>query len=276
MLLDHPLPGGPAQPVAPLRVLQERDHSLGDRPGVRLDTDPRRLVHQLPRQADIRRDRHRAARHRFQQTLGRIVVLPLQRHEHARLAEHGRQVRAESQLDEPAEAQAVQGPLDLRAERTVPQQKEPRGWVRSVDSRHGFEEEHRVLVLDKAPNEDHPRLLGLRGLILLHVDRASGRDGDLLPGDVSLEEVHTNSLGQSVHARAPHERESVERQRPGDPDQAGQAPVRHRDDNAMVGAQQHQRQRDVGAAQDQVEETPRGQSVAHQEHQAEEDVVQLA
>ena len=30
MLLDHPLPGGPAQPVAPLRVLQERDHSLGD------------------------------------------------------------------------------------------------------------------------------------------------------------------------------------------------------------------------------------------------------
>ena len=111
---------------------------------------------------------------------------------------------------------------------------------------------------------------------MLRVDRASGRDGDLLPGDASLEQVLANSLGQGVHVRALQKCEPVERQRPGDPDQFGQAPIRHGDDDAMVRAQQQQRQRDVGATQDHVEETPRGHSVAHQEHQAEEDVVQFA
>src|SRR5207245_1423908 len=102
----------------------------------------------------------------------------------------GRQGRAESQLDEPAEAQTVQGLLDLRAERTISKQEEPRGRDRPEDGWHGFEEEHRVLVLDEAPDEDHPGFLGRRGLILLYVDRASGRDGDLIPGDASLEQVH--------------------------------------------------------------------------------------
>src|SRR5207249_10968245 len=88
-----------SQTVTPLRILQKTDNGLGNLLRVWLDSNARRLIHQLPSQADIGCYRGGAAGHRLKEALGRIIVQPLQGHEHPCPTEHQRKVCAKASLD---------------------------------------------------------------------------------------------------------------------------------------------------------------------------------
>src|SRR5207249_8454474 len=87
-----------SQTVTPLRILQKTADGLANLLRVWLDSNTRRLIHQLPGQADIRCHRAGAAAHRPKEALGRIIVQPLQAHEHARPAEPRRTICAKASL----------------------------------------------------------------------------------------------------------------------------------------------------------------------------------